>query len=172
MEKSTIHPWLALAEPSQLVLPVTLWHVKLVRLKARPCTRKDGTHPDCGWRKESAGITQFAVVCKAAWFIVFSLTPAAFGGARVSDSGGRRERDEGRAFDDVNFPAGRPRARAAQSPKCGPSGTSHRHVRYIEDDDRIIVHLLRMDADAGTPTGGRIDNGHIVRAHNELVALH
>jgi len=114
---------------------------------------------------------QFAPVCKVAWFTGFSLTPA-FEDARMSDSEERRERDEGHAFDDVNFPAVRPRARTAQSPKCGPSGTSRRHVLYVEDDDRVIICLLRMDADAGTPTQAVIDEGHIVRAHNELVVLH
>jgi len=64
-----------------------------------------------------------------------------------------RERKE-RAFDDVNFTAGRPWTRLAQSPKGRPGGAAGGHVCQVEDEYRLVVRILRGDAHTVAPTRG------------------
>ena len=81
------------------------------------------------------------------------------------------ERDEKRAFNDVNFPAVRPWTFLAVCPKCGPGGTARGHMSEVKHDDRLPIRVLRRDADAITPTSRGIDNGPIVGTHNERIVL-
>jgi hypothetical protein len=74
------------------------------------------------------------------------------------------ERDEKRAFNDVNFPAVRPWTFLALRPKGMPGGTARGHVREVKHEYRFAIRVLRRDADAIMPTSGGTDNGQIVDA--------
>ena len=76
------------------------------------------------------------------------------------------ERDEKRAFNDVNYPA------LALRPKGRPGGTARRHVREVKHEYRLAIRMLRRDANAITPTSGGIVDGPIVGTHNECIVLH
>ena len=90
----------------------------------------------------------------------------------MSNSEGRRdERDERHAFDDVNFPSGRPRTLLAQRPKGGPGGTARGHMREVEHENSFVIRALRRDADAITPTGAGANDGPIVGTHHKCITV-
>ena len=80
-----------------------------------------------------------------------------------------RQGKQGRAFDDVDLAAVRPRALLAEGPERGPGGAPLGHVLEVEDDDGLVVRLVGADADALPAAVGGLDDVLRVCAHDELV---
>ncbi len=75
-------------------------------------------------------------------------------------------------FYDVDFTAIRPRTGCAQRPKGRPGATARGHVLEIEHEYSFVVPTLRRNADAVTSPCGGVDDGPIVRTHEECPAVH